>query len=110
MTEPHQRPALSQQAIFCRRRHQPRRPAPAKIRPGSPAPAMGAGTGAAAVAMTCEPVMGNSTFVKTPDGSVTDRNSALGSVRRQCEQGGDAQKSANVVPSWNKRLPEAAKL
>jgi hypothetical protein len=26
---------------FCRRRHQPRRPPPAKIRPGSPAPAMG---------------------------------------------------------------------
>jgi hypothetical protein len=30
------------QAIFClRRRHQPRRPPFAKIRPGSPAPAMG---------------------------------------------------------------------
>src|SRR5262245_42374081 len=29
------------QAIFCRRRHQPRRPPPAKIRPGSPAPATG---------------------------------------------------------------------
>jgi hypothetical protein len=26
------------QAIFCRRRHQPRRPPPAKIRPGRPAP------------------------------------------------------------------------
>src|SRR5262249_49535510 len=33
------------QAIFCRRRHQPRRPPLAKIRPGRPAPAMGAGTG-----------------------------------------------------------------
>src|SRR5262249_24277630 len=32
------------QAIFRRRRHQPRRPPLAKIRPGSPAPAMGAGT------------------------------------------------------------------
>src|SRR5262249_40316934 len=32
------------QAIFCRRRHQPRRPPPAKIRPGSPAPTMGPGT------------------------------------------------------------------
>jgi hypothetical protein len=32
------------QAIFLRRRHQPRRPPPAKIRPGSPAPAMGPGT------------------------------------------------------------------
>jgi hypothetical protein len=31
------------QAI-CRRRHQPRRPTLAKIRPGSPAPAMGPGT------------------------------------------------------------------
>src|SRR5215510_4928100 len=31
------------QAIF-RRRHRPRRPPPAKIRPGSPAPAMGPGT------------------------------------------------------------------
>jgi hypothetical protein len=33
------------QAIFCRRRHQPRRPPLAKIRPGRPAPAMGPGTG-----------------------------------------------------------------
>jgi hypothetical protein len=32
------------QAIFCRRRHQPRRPPLAKISPGSPAPTMGAGT------------------------------------------------------------------
>ena len=32
------------QAIFRRRRHQPRRPPLAKIRPGSPAPAMGPGT------------------------------------------------------------------
>src|SRR5262245_20150033 len=32
------------QAIFCRRRHQPRRPTPAKIKPGRPAPAMGPGT------------------------------------------------------------------
>src|SRR6516162_1069880 len=32
------------QAIFFRRRHQPRRPPPAKIRPGRPAPAIGPGT------------------------------------------------------------------
>jgi hypothetical protein len=32
------------QAIFFRRRYQPRRAQPAKIRPGSPAPAMGPGT------------------------------------------------------------------
>src|ERR1700736_2704549 len=31
----------SYQAIFCRRRHQPRRPPPAKTRPGNSAPAMG---------------------------------------------------------------------
>jgi len=31
------------QAIFCRRRHQPRRPPLAKIRPGRPAPAIGPG-------------------------------------------------------------------
>jgi hypothetical protein len=37
----------SVQAIFCRRRHQPRRPPLAKIRPGSPAPAIEPGTGAA---------------------------------------------------------------
>src|SRR5262245_33700855 len=36
--------ALDVQAIFFRRRHQPRRPPLAKIRPGSPAPAMGPGT------------------------------------------------------------------
>ena len=33
------------QAIFRRRRHQPSRPPPAKIRPGKPAPATGPGTG-----------------------------------------------------------------
>ncbi|SRR5947209_6960162 len=33
------------QAIFFRRRHQPRRPQLAKIRPGRPAPAIGPGTG-----------------------------------------------------------------
>ena len=32
------------QAVFCRRRHQPSTPTQAKIRPGSPAPTMGAGT------------------------------------------------------------------
>jgi hypothetical protein len=31
--------------LFCRRRHQPRRPSVAKIRPGRPAPATGPGTG-----------------------------------------------------------------
>ena len=36
--------ALDAQAIFRRRRHQPRRPPPAKIRPGSPAPTTGPGT------------------------------------------------------------------
>jgi hypothetical protein len=34
------------QALFFRRRHQPRRPPLAKIRPGSPAPAMGPGVSA----------------------------------------------------------------
>ena len=34
----------SAQAVRCRRRHQPRRPAPAMIRPGRPAPAIGPGT------------------------------------------------------------------
>src|SRR5262249_9045215 len=33
------------QALFCRRRRQPRRPPIAKIKPGNPAPAMGPGTG-----------------------------------------------------------------
>src|SRR5215510_9295445 len=32
-------------AVFFRRRHQPRRPPPAKRRPGRPAPAIGPGTG-----------------------------------------------------------------
>ena len=36
--------ALDAQAILRRRRHQPRRPPPTKSRPGSPAPATGAGT------------------------------------------------------------------
>src|SRR5262249_1981527 len=33
-------------AVFSRRRHQPRRPAPAKIRPGKPAPIFEKGTAA----------------------------------------------------------------
>jgi hypothetical protein len=33
--------ALEAQAPFCRRRHQPRRPPLAKIKPGRPAPAIG---------------------------------------------------------------------
>ena len=37
------------QAVFLRRRHQPRRPPAAKIRPGRPAPATGPGTRHAAV-------------------------------------------------------------
>src|SRR5262245_12353628 len=36
--------SLDVQAIFRRRRHQPKRPPLAKIRPGRPAPAMGPGT------------------------------------------------------------------
>jgi len=35
------KPTRYVQAIFCRRRHQPRRPPPAKIRPGKPTPTMG---------------------------------------------------------------------
>jgi hypothetical protein len=38
------RVAPEAQAIFCRCHHQPSRPPPAKIKPGSPAPAMGPGT------------------------------------------------------------------
>jgi hypothetical protein len=41
------------QAIFCRRRHQARRPPLAKIRPGSPAPTMGPGTAANPPNRTC---------------------------------------------------------
>jgi len=37
---------LRVQATFCRRRHQPSKQPLAKIRPGSPAPRMGPGTGA----------------------------------------------------------------
>src|SRR6516164_9743553 len=43
------------QAIFFRRRHQPRRPPLAKIRPGSPAPATGPGTGAIGIPATVTP-------------------------------------------------------
>jgi hypothetical protein len=43
--------AENAQAIFCRRRHQPRRPPLAKIRPGSPAPTIGPGTGCGLVAL-----------------------------------------------------------
>src|SRR6476660_6537857 len=50
-------------ALFpVRRRHQPRRPPLAKIRPGSPAPAMGPGTGTADLTT---PVPSTSTVVAT---------------------------------------------
>jgi hypothetical protein len=39
------------QASFCRRRHHPRRPPPANIRPGNPAPAMGPGTATGSAVM-----------------------------------------------------------
>jgi hypothetical protein len=44
-TDPYALVALSIQALFCRRRHQARRPPLAKIRPGRPAPTIGPGTG-----------------------------------------------------------------
>src|SRR5262249_22429503 len=47
----HHHTSRDAQAIFFRRRHQPSRPPPAKIRPGSPAPAMGPGTGEVSVTM-----------------------------------------------------------
>jgi len=43
------------QAVFCRRRHQPRRPPLAKIRPGSPAPTMGPGTGVTVAVKVASP-------------------------------------------------------
>jgi hypothetical protein len=39
------------QASFCRRRHHPRRPPPANIRPGNPAPTMGPGTATGSAVM-----------------------------------------------------------
>src|SRR5262249_6493797 len=60
-----------QATTFRRRRHQPRRPPLAKIRPGRPAPAIGPGTGAAGVdtsRISSAPTAGASppTFTKTP--------------------------------------------
>jgi hypothetical protein len=46
-----ERIATNVQAIFFRRRHQPRRPPLAKIRPGRPAPTIGPGTAAVTVAV-----------------------------------------------------------
>ena len=57
------------QAIFFRRRHQPSRPPPAKIRPGRPAPAMGPGTAAGVMLKSATPTPTN------PDGTVTVRTS-----------------------------------
>ena len=45
------------QALFCRRRHQPRRPPPANSRPGRPAPAMGPGTLKAPNSPSISPLM-----------------------------------------------------
>jgi hypothetical protein len=66
---PHALVAPRVQPIFCRRRHQARRPTLAKIRPGSPAPAMGPGTAAGLL-----PTPGLNTRLKAPafgnDGSI----------------------------------------
>ena len=57
------------QAIFCRRRHQPRRPPPAKIRPGRPAPAMGPGTAEGDVPMVRLVSAKNPNCVVSPSGN-----------------------------------------
>ena len=66
--EPNQRPATSirsisgrdVQAVFSRRRHQPRRPPLAKISPGSPAPTTGPGT--ASIEIRTVTVLANNSF------------------------------------------------
>ena len=52
--------------VFCRRRHQPRRPPQAKIRPGSPAPAMGPGTldGGGVMGHGCSALVGLAIILK----------------------------------------------
>jgi hypothetical protein len=65
------------QAIFRRRRHQPRRPQPAKIRPGSPAPAMGAGTltpSSEKAALNVGPVAGSGPTMSEPTRSQSGSN------------------------------------
>ena len=49
-------PCPEAQTIFCRRRHQPRRPPLAKISPGRPAPAIGPGTGTVGKAKSTVPL------------------------------------------------------
>jgi hypothetical protein len=75
-TNPRMLPACTQkpeaQAIFCRRRHQPRRPKLANIRPGRPAPAMGPGT----ADVGCG--------VKVPEKFVAQKTRRTQSVIRQC--------------------------
>ena len=67
------------QAVFCRRRHQPRRPPLAKIRPGSPAPTMGAGTltpSSEKAALNVGPVAGVGPTMSEPTRSQSGSNIA----------------------------------
>jgi len=58
------RRAPNAQAIFCRRRHQPRRPPPAKIRPGSPAPATGSSSLAVGLLLSPRYALGDVGFLQ----------------------------------------------
>src|SRR5207253_2475351 len=84
--------ALDAQAAFCRRRHQPRSPPLAKMRPGRPAPAMGPGTGAAAVPITWFPT--SPTPVKLLE---LDPNHIPAKPAGDTQD--EAQNSAKAVPS-----------
>jgi hypothetical protein len=65
------------QALFFRRRHQPRRPTPATIRPGNPAPAMGPGFDDLSSAMTTFGHQDYASIVAKDEESFLDRTKTV---------------------------------
>jgi hypothetical protein len=92
----------------CRRRHQPRRPSLAKIRPGRPAPAMGPGTAASPPNRICA----TSANPTVPVNATREISSppAVVSVKKFCPLPLRGSKKLNKVPDWSKALTIAEPL
>jgi hypothetical protein len=106
--------ARSLQALFCRRRHQPRRPALANIRPGNPAPAIGPGTGLTTMLsiLTEAPWKSEKTNLSLAKGSAMARSEkGLTTVSNPNEPGGrpgttpNTQQNGDTALSiWNSKF------
>src|SRR5215831_14579226 len=85
-------------SVFCRRRHQPRRPPLAKITPGSPAPAMGPGTPAIRCTSTVVNIVVNPKIVPhwPNDGQEAEKPKPTGSNNDEEPNVGPKSKSISL--------------